>query len=279
MKASELKIAENCPKNYISLIKEYWVRNDEKFKIKVIELQKRYNFSKKSQVTNLVRSYSQYLIYSECPKCNKDYLYRECQIRQDYPVNDFRREICRDCILTEQKEKWEEEEQKQNQIRKEVKAATPPDICDKLSIDEIICLQTIVFHHGCIPNILAEYNNTNIINQLLAKGIIAEIDWVSYEYADNLPVLLDNYFKQRITDDGFSVNLLKNTSYSQRAPKYRCKIKFTKQIVLEPGVEYLCGLWGNSNGTASFVIKPVNSRTVIYCSDNNEELVYIQNPE
>ena len=52
MKAPELKIAENCPKNYISLIKEYWERNDEKFKIKVIELQEQYNFGKKSQVTN-----------------------------------------------------------------------------------------------------------------------------------------------------------------------------------------------------------------------------------
>lgn len=241
-------------------------------------MQEQYNFGKKSQVTNLVKSYSQYLIYSECQKCNKDFLYKECHIRQDYPNNDFRRGICSDCFLAEQKEKWEKEKQEQDQIIKQVNAATPPDICDKLSIDEIICLQTIVFHHGCISNILSEYNNMNIINQLLAKGIIAKTDWFSYEYADSLPALLDNYFKQRITDEGFSVNLLKNTSYSQRAPKYRCKIKFTKQIVLEPGVEYLCGLWGNSNGTASFVIKPVNSRTVIYCSDNNEQLIYIPNP-
>ena len=39
----------------------------------------------------------------------KDFLYKECHIRQDYPNNDFRRGICSDCFLAEQKEKWEKE--------------------------------------------------------------------------------------------------------------------------------------------------------------------------
>lgn len=286
----QLQIADNCTKKEKEIISFYWAFKDNKFENTLKQLKDRFKITQ-LELSKIIARQSEVSFYIHCESCNS-YEKRLATSRTKYfEIIKLKKEkkyhlsfICNHCNKIEQQRVTKEKEDAHKKFLQKFEKAIDDKNWNNLSNEEremlIDCLQMDFTklkqkHGGGFGNqsfinlirILEKIANQNLI-LLIRNKRNNYID--SYQYLPRLSELIDeiklpkkineNYVLIKKASNELRFKLTINDhQYHPDSPSYAGTVTFKERIIIEPGVEYIFGMWQRAKDNLYLTMTPIEN--------------------
>ncbi len=279
----EVLIKENCPPDYLALINDYWLVDQEgKFVNKTSQLVKKYQI-KTYQIISLIKENSKFQFEVVCNKCKKIqevFITNQTAMKKYAKTKEF---LCKSCMDEEEtfsEVEIIEKESRDNETRQ--KRAVKYRVWESLSLFHIGLLKNIVLHND-IEYLMKKYRNVQHTLFWEAMDDLRDLNLIDYLYDD---IKIANItFHQDLKEALFGNHTITETSrevpfqtqYDERtkvlkfyltknpkiknqdSPLFSGSFTFDRDIVLHKGVRYVFGGWKRVNDSILVSITPQKS--------------------
>ncbi|WP_299155352.1 hypothetical protein [uncultured Christiangramia sp.] len=304
MKNIQLIIKDNCPTEYVEIIKFYWELNDEtlEFTNKPKGVRSKFNIEQ-PKLNKIIQPNSAITFYLHCKNCNS-YEFIEVNSQSTFNIlfksynssrNIFK---CKHCEEIANLEKQKEQERERQERLLELDKAVDEKRWMNLNSFQYELL------HLCLTKSFSElkkhywsklgenrYGKLFHELKVLAKMDLLEIDvdpWNGrikafqyysrmkenfiYNPAKTETTAYHQDFERRETSQLRLTLTIDKSKFHPDSPKYAGLVKFKQRIVIEPDVEYSFAQWERSGDNLYFVLTPIDE---IYPAPNQTPIVRV----
>lgn len=286
----QLKLSENYSELDKEIIEKYWKIDNGEFVNSPRLIKKKYNISQ-SELTNIIKSYSELSFYVYCPNCiSYEHNNVESQTRFKNVISSFNKSYnkksrCKECFELERKEKEAERIKREEKLLDNLNTAIDNRNWENLSNFEKEVLKNglemsfndLKKHYG---EILGQSNFIRFIralNSIESQNlfVLTRESWNNYitnyqylkrllEYKNEIVVEKQQERKQNTATESSRTNELKlkltidNERTHPDSPLYSGTVIFKEEIVLKRGIEYAFGHWERANNNLYLTLIPTS---------------------
>ena len=284
-----LIISENCSETEKEIINYYWMRNDLNFVKTVKSICESFEITQ-NLLNKLISTNSELLIYFSCGICNENYSKQVNSrknfklLRDEVALSYYALNKCDTCLKNEQNLVDRQNLEKQKKVSQKLEKAIENKNWNNLTKFErevlIGCLEM-----SFVPlkkKYGGQSGKESFIKLIRALEKIASQDLIQlirnirdnyitdYKYLTKLaefkeeikvPIkTMTSYVQTHVDTNELKFKLTINENqYHLDSPLHAGTVTFKERIVIEPGVEYIFGLWNRANENLYLTMTPLEN--------------------
>jgi hypothetical protein len=286
----QLLVDENCTEKEKEIINFYWALEDFEFINTLKQLKERFEISQ-VEMSKIISRQSELSFYMYCESCNS-YENQLATSRTKYlEIIKLKSQkaynhsyTCSDCTAIENEKKYQEKEEAQKKFLQKFEKAIDDKNWNNLSnYEREILIGSLQMDFTKLKKKYGGgFGNQSFINLIRTLEKIADQNLIlllrnernnyisRYQYLPRLTEFIDEIKVPKKTNENYAMTkkesnelrfklTINEHQYHPDSPLYAGTVTFNERIVIEPGVEYIFGLWQRAKDNLYLTMTPIEN--------------------